>query len=270
MSFIKFDPRQVLSCGIFYTILIGSTTLSNLYLASMSIDRTIMILRPTRYRVLVTRSRVKLRLILIYIIIVILLTPHYFYYEPRTTLFLCDFQSSVIHRQIRLWPFIHAILFVSIPSLIVCISGYILLHNRCKHKRIYKQTLSKSARRMHRRSIFIFFVTLGIFLSLLPLCILEIFIVYDGFIYYDRYCSIRLKIYKILLHFFLTLSSINYSMKFYIRLIISPSFRKDFIQFIHCKYNRKASGSLRTETGGSNEQHLLAAIVLNKSKPQEL
>ncbi len=266
MSFIKLDPRHVLSCGVFYTILIGSTTLSNLYLASLSIDRTIMILRPTQYRIIVTRSHVKLRLILIYIIIVILLIPHYFYYEPRTTLFLCDFQSSVIHRKIRLWSYIHAILFVSIPSLIVCISGCILLHNRCKHKRIYKQTLSKNARRMHRRSIFIFFITLWIFLSLLPLCILEIFIVYDGYFNYDRYCSIRWKIYKILLNCFITLSLINYSMKFYVHLIMSPAFRKNFIQFIHCKYNQNIPGSPRTDNGSTNEQNLLPA----KIKSQEL
>ena len=88
MSFIKTDPRQVLSCGIFYNILVGSTTLSNLYLASASIDRSIMVLYPVRYRSIVTRSHVILRLIIITFIVILLLAPRhfYFYYDPKNNI----------------------------------------------------------------------------------------------------------------------------------------------------------------------------------------
>jgi hypothetical protein len=254
MLLIITDPREVLSCGIFYSILIGSTTLSNLYLASMSIDRSIIILSPSRYRLIVTRSRVLLRLILIGLIIILLLIPHHFsmYYNPRRTLFVCDFHSSVDGRSVRLWSLIHAILFVSIPSLIVCISSFILLHNRYKHKRTYKKNLSASARRMYRSSIFIFFVSLGIFLCISPTAILEIYMVHDRFFNHIN-CSIRWKIHKILLNCFLTLSSINYSMKFYIHLIISKSFRMRFIQFIRCQSNQNSLKS----TPVNNEHCLL-------------
>lgn len=263
MSFVKTDPRQVFSCGIFYNILIGSTTLSNMYLAAMSIDRSILILRPTRYRMYVTRPRVIISLIIIFLIILLLLIPHhfYFYYEPRTTIFLCDFNSIVTHRQMRFWTLLHAILFVSIPSLIVCLSSFLLLHNRCKHKRIQKNNLSKTARQMHNHSIAIVFISIGIFISLLPSCILEIFIVHDRFFYHDKHCSIRWKIYKILLSFFLTLSSITYSIKFYIHLAISTSFRKNFIQFIRCK-------SIRMNNGSQNEQSLLQNNGLSKANPE--
>ncbi|CAF0757007.1 unnamed protein product [Adineta steineri] len=163
MSFIKTDPREVLSCGIFYSIIVGSGSLSHLYLASLSIDRSIIILDPTRYRLIVTRSHVILRILLITFIITVLLIPHHFYfhYVPRVTIFLCDFNPSLYYRRIRIWTFIHAILLVGIPSLIVCICSAILLHNRCKHKRTYKNNLSVNARRMHRHSILLFVFSLA-------------------------------------------------------------------------------------------------------------
>jgi hypothetical protein len=232
----------------------------------MSIDRSIIILYPTRYRLIVTRSHVTQRLILIYIIVFIFLIPHHFYlfYKPKSTLFLCDFHSSVNHKQIYLWTFIHAILFVSIPSIIVCISAFILLHNRCQYKRIHKNNLSSNARRMHRQAIFIFFVSLGIFFTLLPSCILEIFIVYNRFSYHNNnYCLNRWKFYKILLNCFVTLLSINYSMKFYIHLIISTSFRKNFIQFISCKTNQNLSRSSPINNENKNKQRLLSPIIEN-------
>ena len=237
MSLVKTDPRQIFSCGIFYGILIGTTTLSNLYLAAMSIDRSIIIIHPIRYRSIVTHSHVRIRLIVLCAFVVLLLAPHHFYafYEPKLTLFLCTFRSSVSQRKVRLWALTHAVVLVSIPSIIVCISAWILLRNRCEHRRIHQNNLSVTARRMQKQSIFIFFVTLGIFLCLLPSGILEVFVAYNRLSYHDDPCARRWKIYKILLHCFLILTSINYSMKFYIHLIISPSFRKACLRFISCK-----------------------------------
>jgi hypothetical protein len=53
---------------------------------------------------------------------------------------------------------------------------------------------------------------------------------------------------------------------------MSPAFRKNFIQFIHCKYNQNipGPGSPRTDDGSTNEQNLLPPIVLDKIKFQEL
>jgi len=235
----------------------------------MSVDRSIMILSPARYRLIVTRSHVIIRIILISIIVLILIIPHHFYftYQPKVTLFICNFHLSANARRIRLWALIHAILFVSIPSLIVCISAFILLYNRCKHKRAHKNNLSPRARRMHRRSILIFFASLGIFLSLLPSCILEVFLAHDRLIHHDSHCSKRRKVYKILFNCSLTLASINYAIKFYLHLIISIPFRERFIQFIACKSNQNIS---RTNNGHKNEQHLLSSIVQNKAEVTEI
>jgi hypothetical protein len=256
------DPREIISCGIFYGIFIGSTALSNLYLASMSIDRSLMILCPGRYRLLVTRPYVISRIIFIGLLIILLLIPHHFYlyYDPKSTLFLCEFNSSVHHRRIRLWSLIHAVLFVSIPSLVVCISSFILLHNRCQHNRTYKKSLSLSARRMHRRSILIVMFSLTVFLCLLPTCILEIFIVHDRLFHHDMYCSIRWKIYKILLNCYLAFTSIYYSSKFYIHLAISVSFRKSFVQLITCKFQS------RNTMNNNNEQRLFPLLNQQSAK----
>jgi hypothetical protein len=120
---------------------------------------------------------------------------------------------------------------------------------------------------MHRRSIFIFFVSLGIFLTLLPSCILEVFLAHDRLIHHDSGCSKRWKVYKILFNCFLTLASINYAIKFYIHLITSTSFRERFIQFIACKSNQNIS---RMNNGNKNEQHLLSSIVQNKAEVTEI
>ncbi|CAF1081727.1 unnamed protein product [Rotaria sp. Silwood1] len=272
MSFIKTDPRHVLSCGIFYCILIGSTTLSNLYLASISIDRSIMILCPIRYRSIVTRPHAICRIILICLVITLVLIPHYFYlhYDAKAILFLCNFTSLNNRQRIHFISLIHTILFVSIPSLIVCISSIILLNNRRQHKRKHKRTLSLNARRMHKRSVLIFLLSLWFFLSLLPAFIVEIFVLYDRFFYDDIRCSIRLKIYKILYNCFLIFSSINYSTKFYIRLIVSTSFRESFIQFICCQNHKKSSGLIKMNNKNKNKHRLLPLLNQNKANVIEI
>ncbi|CAF3371401.1 unnamed protein product [Rotaria sp. Silwood2] len=272
MSLIKYDPREVLSCGIFHCIILGSTTLSNLYLASIAIDRSIMILCPMSYRSIVTRPRVIFRLILICLIVILLLVPNYFYlhYNAKATLFLCDFSSSNNRQRIHLLSLMHALFFVSIPSLIVCISSIILLNNRCQHKHIYKKTLSLSARRMHKRSILTFLVSLWFFFSLLPAFVVEIFVLCDQYFYRDMHCLLRMKIYKILLNCFLILLAMNYSTKFYIHLIISTSFRDDFIQFISCQNNQNSLESRRMNNKNNNELRLLPLLNQNPTKATEI
>lgn len=267
MSFIKTDPREVFSCGVFYSILVGSTTLSNLYLASYSIDRSLMILYPMRYRSVGTQSRVILRILCIGLIIISLLVPHHFYlhYDSKATLFLCKFPSLIRHKKIHLLSIIHAILFVSIPTFIVFISSLILLRNRCHHKRLLKNNSSLNSR-MPKRSIFIVLASLWLFLSLLPTFILEIIIVYDQFFHHDMYCSIEVKVYKILLDCYLIFSSTNYSIKFYIHLLVSISFRKSFIQFITCKYHHKSSKLIRIHNV-NDKQHYSFAV---RNRNQEI
>jgi hypothetical protein len=183
--------------------------------------------------------------------------PHhfYYYYDKNTTVFICEFYTFIDQWRIHLWSFLHAILFVSIPSIITCISSIILLQNRCKHRRITQNNLSENARRIERNSIFILFVSIVVLFSLLPAVILEIFIVHDRVFNHEIYCSNRRKTYKILLNWFLTLAAVNYSSKFYIRLFISKTFRKDFIQLINCILPRKEK---------INEQHLVPLNNQNK------
>jgi hypothetical protein len=226
VSVIQIDPREVVSCGIFYSILIGPTILSNLYLASISIDRTVMILYPIHYRRLITLRHVLVRIVLIGLIIILFMIPHhyYYYYNEKTTIFICEFHTFVDQWKVQLWPFLHAILFVSIPYLITCLSSVILLKNRCHQRRIYKKKLSKKARRLERNSILILFISITTFCSILPFVILQIFIVHDQVFNYEIISIIHWKTYRLLLNWFLILGALNYSFKFYIHLIISKLF----------------------------------------------
>ncbi|CAF4747465.1 unnamed protein product [Rotaria sp. Silwood1] len=263
MSIIKTDPREILSCGIFYSILIGPTILSNLYLASMSIDQGFMILYPAHHRLLITRYHVLMRLLLIFIVVILFMIPHHFYfhYNKKTTIFICEFYTFIDHWKIHAWPLLHAILFVSLPSLVTCISSVILLHNRFNQRRMNKNHLSNNARRMKRNSILTLFISIATLFSILPTVILEALIVYDRLFNDDILCSIRWKTYKILLNWFLTLSALNYSSKFYIRLLISKRFRKEFIKLIYCIPPRPRKKS---------EQNTVSPNSQNKRKSTEI
>lgn len=234
MSFTQLDPRHVLSCGVFYSVVNGSSALSNIYLASLSMDRSVMILSPMSYRLRITRSHVISRVIIIGILMILFLTPHhfYFFYNQSSTVFFCEFSTSVDQRHIHLWAFIHAIVFVSIPSLIVCLSSFLLLYNRCQHKRLSQTTQSLSARRMEQRSILIVFISLAMFFTIVPACMLQIFAIHNRLSSHDAHCARRWKHYKILMNVFLILSSINYASKFYVNLAISTAYRQSFLQLI--------------------------------------
>ena len=213
----------------------------------MSIDRSIMILYPSRYRILITRRSILMRVYLVLVFVIIAMIPHhfYFYYNKSMTLFICDFHRFIDRWRIHLWPYIHAILFVLLPVIIVYISSIILLHNRCEHRRVAKNNLSENARRMERNSILIFFMTIAISLSLFPFVILEIFTVRDRLYNLELLCGKRWNTYLILRYWFLILGVFTYSFKFYLRLIISKTFRQQFLQLISCSAYRQVQMSER-------------------------
>ena len=175
--------------------------------------------------------------------VVLCLAPHhfYFYYDPQLSFFLCRFSSSVNRGGVRLWTFVHAIFFVSLPSMIVCASSFILVHNRCKRAGTLRGQRSVTARRMQRSSVLIAIVSVWILVSVVPTGILRIFMFHDRFFYRDTPCSTRWIVYKILLNSFLVLSSMTYSIKFYIHLMISTPFRRSFIHLVTCTSMAKNS-----------------------------
>jgi hypothetical protein len=234
MSGIRFDPRLIFSCGILYAITVGPTIASNLLLASLSIDRSILVIYPTRYRILVTRSHVFKRIFLIIsVVILVMIPPHFsFYREPNSyDKFLCELRSTVRRWEVNLWPLIHTIIFALVPSLITCVSCLILCHNRFKKRRA-----SFRYRRMQRLSLLLAIFSISGLVAILPVCILEVFIFNDRIIGPNIICSIKRIRYTILLNYFLSLMIMNYSFKFYIRLIISTPFRRDFIRLISCNW----------------------------------
>ena len=92
-----------------------------------------------------------------------------------------------------------------------------------------------AVRQRHVGSIVLLFVSLVFCVSVLPICILQIFIVHDQFVPDDLWCSTQWKSYRMLLYCFLIRSLMNYLMKFYIHLIMSAAFQKHFVQFIPCR-----------------------------------
>lgn len=263
MSVIKVDPREVFGCGIFYMILIGPTIASNLYLALLFTDRARMILNPTRFRLIITRRHVIIRIFITFIVILLFMIPYhfYFYYDSKTTVFICEFYEHVDRWKLHIWPFLHAILFVSLPSILTCISSLILIYNRYTHRRLHKNNISVSARRMERNSVVLLFTAIGILLSLAPTVILQILIVNDYLSNHDKRCRERWKTYKILSYCFLTLFVFTYSFKFYFRLCISRAFQRDLIQLFGFVSRREQS---------NNDQCLILLSSKNLEKNIEI
>ncbi|CAF0727262.1 unnamed protein product [Adineta steineri] len=255
MSFIRFDPRLVFSCGFFYTMISGPTIASNLLLASLTTDRSLMILYPTRYRLLMTRHHVFKRISLVTLIVVLIMIPPYFSlsYDPNLhNYFLCKLRPSFRRWETNLWPLIHTILFAFVPSLMTCISSIILLRDRFRHRRVHKRTLSIRSRRMQTLSLLIALFSLISLVSILPVGIVEVIIFNDHIVNQKSSCSMRRIRYKILLNCFLSFMSMNYSLKFYVRLIISTPFRRDFLRLIGCD-----SGARQLNTRSSRHEKRL-------------
>jgi hypothetical protein len=220
-----------------YAFIVGPTIASNLLLASLSIDRSMIVIHPTRYRLLITRCHVFKRISLVILIVVfIMFLPHFTLYHDSNSYIqvVCDLRPVVHQWESNLWPLMHTVLFALIPSLITCISSLILFHNRFCHHPVLKRTLSARSRRIQTLSLLIAIFSVGSLIAILPVCILEVLTLNDRIANPDSSCSMRRMQYKILLNYFLSLMSMNYSFKFYAHLIISTPFRSNFIRLLNC------------------------------------
>ncbi|CAF1614102.1 unnamed protein product, partial [Didymodactylos carnosus] len=234
MSIIKRDPRDILSCGGYYSCIVGSSMISNFLLANGSFDRVLIIIFPHKYQEIVTNKRVLLRIILTVLIISLLMTHFHFslYYQPELKLSArsCEYYPYARLWIGRIWPIVHSILFAFIPSFIICTCSFIILWNRYHHK--MKTVNSTAATRMKTLSLLLVIFSIYSTLTLLPITILQFFSQY--FLDDNTNCR-KIGMWKMLLYLCCTLMAINYSNKFYINLVTSTQFRQDFLKLVTFK-----------------------------------
>ncbi|CAF1167978.1 unnamed protein product, partial [Didymodactylos carnosus] len=102
MSIIKRDPRDILSCGGYYSCVVGSSMISNFLLANGSFDRVLIIVLPHKYQQIVTNKKVLLRIILTVLITSLLMIHFHFslYYQAEMKL---SARTCEYYPDTRLW-----------------------------------------------------------------------------------------------------------------------------------------------------------------------
>jgi hypothetical protein len=150
----------------------------------------------------------------------------------RKIIFSVDFMLMFVDGNLScgLLYMLHSFFFI--PWLVACVSSTILLYNRCHHRRVHKRTLSVRTRRVQRLSLMLVLFSFSGLFVVLPVCILHILIVRNQIVNQNIKCSVQYARYRILFYWFLSLMTMNYSLKFYARLIVSSPFRRDFARII--------------------------------------
>lgn len=264
MSLVKFNLREILSCGIAYNIILSPTILSNLYFASASIDQSYMILHPTRYRFTITKCHVVTRILIILIIVVLFMIPNHFFfhYDSKTTVYICEFHEDISHSRIFIRSIVHIVLFITIPSLISCVSSVILLHQRCSHRKLRRNSITELNRRMERNSLILVVISIIMFISILPSGILQFFVVHDLLSNIESPCPENWKTIKTLNNWFWTFLSFTYSFKFYVRISMSKTYRRDFMELTNI-ISRRAQNNNPPNSFASNNQNISKTTTSN-------
>ena len=234
------DPRQILTCGTFYSLTIGSSNISTLLLTMASIDRVLVILCPSRYSIFVTRRKALIKILSI-ILLVLLLFVHYhqsFSFSP--SMHVCEYYSYAHLSHGHIWPLIRVILLAFVPCMIICLCSVIILKNRYERRlSVRKETVS--AKHMRAASLMLVIYSIYYTLSIMPLNILQFF--HSFFLEHTKVQSgleihcLKFSQWGMLMKFCVLLMLMNYSSKFFFHCFISIRFRRDAWNLVtKCSY----------------------------------
>ncbi|CAF3982912.1 unnamed protein product [Rotaria magnacalcarata] len=223
------DPRDVLTCGIYYSLTAGSSNVSTLLLAAASIDRLLIVVYPSLYSTFVTRKKAILKIIVIILFVCILVVQYYFSYYFSYSYYMCEYYSyaHLLHGQ--MWPLIRLALLAFIPCLIICVCSLVILKNRYYRR---PSTTSETTGTRHMRTASLLLVIYSIYytLSVMPLSILQFFHPYFFNDNTTRQASeincVKFSQWKLLMKFCMLLMAINYSNKFFVHYLVSMQFRR--------------------------------------------
>ncbi|CAF0728038.1 unnamed protein product [Adineta ricciae] len=224
------DPRDVLTCGTYYSLLIGSSHISTLLLTAASIDRVWIVVYPSRYSTFVTRTKALIKIILIIIIVSLVIIQYHFSVYFSYSYNICEYYSYAELWHGKVWPVIRLSLLAFLPCITICICSMVILRNRYYRR---PSTTSETTGSRHMRTASLLLVIYSIYytLSVMPLNILQLF---HSYFFNDRITEasqincLKFAQWKMLMKFCLLLMAINYSNKFLVHYLISMQFRRNF------------------------------------------
>lgn len=265
-SLIDFDPRRILSCGLLYNILSGSSSASNLYVASIAADRALMVLQPTNYRRRITNFNIRLKVFLILVFVIIVQTPMnpVFSYNPQSTIFFCEFRRVEYRFYFRLLSFVQAFACVLIPSIIIFVSSMVLLVNR--QKNIFRRTnRSSPSERMRKVAVFIALGSITTGLMMIITSILCAILVHRQLYSDTLNSSEKRRTSRILLNFYFTSITVVHSIKFYFHILISERSRHIFLRIISFKRVNRNTREISRQNQMNKNPFLLVSSDENQN-----
>jgi hypothetical protein len=224
------DPRDILTCGIYYSLTIGSSNISTLLLTAASIDRVLIVVYPSRYSTFVTRTKALIKIFLIITCASLLIIQFYFSFYFSYSFHMCDYYSYAQLWHGKVWPLIRLGLLVFIPCIITCVCSMIIFKNRY-YRRPSNTSETSGTRHMRTASLLLVIYSIYYTLSIMPLNILQFFHSY----FFDNkeltetseMNCFKFSQWRLLMKFCMLLMAINYSNKFIVHYLISMQFRRD-------------------------------------------
>ena len=243
------DPRYVLTCGIYFSLTIGSSNVSTLLLTAASIDRVLIVVCPSRYSTFVTRTKALIKILLIVIFVSLLIIQYHFSFYFSYSFHVCDYYSYAQLWHGKVWPLIRLSLLAFLPCIITCACSMVIMKNRYYRR---PSTTSETTGTRHMRTASLLLVIYSIYytMSVMPLNILQFFHVYFFNDYQLTETSeidcLKFSQWKMLMKFCMLLMAINYSNKFIVHYCISMQFRRDVwnlftkCSFSSIRYNKRS------------------------------
>ena len=224
------DPRDVLTCGLYYSLTIGSSNASTLLLTAASIDRVLIVVYPSRYSTFVTRTKALMKIALILLTVLLLMIQYHFTFYFSYSRHVCEYYSYAQLWYSKVWPLIRLALLAFIPCLITCACSIVIFQNRFYRR---PSTTSETSGTRHMRTASLLLVIYSIYytLSIMPVNILQLFHWYflgDARLNETSEMNcLKFSQWKMLMKFCMFLMAMNYSNKFIVHYLISLQFRRD-------------------------------------------
>ena len=237
------DPRDLLTCGTYYSLTIGLSHCSTLLLTAASIDRVLIVLYPSRYSTFVTRTKALIKIIFILVFVLIVIVQYHFSFYFSHSFRVCESYFDGQFWYGKLTPLIRFIILAFLPCSITCVCSIIIFQNRF-YRRPSTSSETTGSRHMRTASLILVIYSIYYSLTILPIDILQFF--QSTFITDSPLNCFKFSLWKNLMKFSMLLMAINYSNKFFVHYLISVQFRREVFKFLTRR--RFSTKSTRTRT----------------------
>ena len=233
------DPRRILNCAFFYPFVSGTGLISLLLLIQLNLDRLLIIHQPQQIPVYITYQRILIKILLTFSTLFLYLFHYYYSLHYDSHSYIIFGQSCRVYPRAQLWfysiwPYVHLCIRL-IPCLILIACTINVFHNRCLKSSHRTNVLH---RQQQTFSLVLVLLSIYTLLAMIPITILQIFNQYiwkDQCRYFRCHCfqtHDHAQQWKLINVICIMCEASIYTMKFYVKLIMSSEFRHDIKRLV--------------------------------------